>query len=76
MILSLSLCVCDRHVFPFLSACRKLLDLGWSKEYINEMVKEKAMSESESIYGTLYGALGVDQQEENMYVMWWFFFRS
>ena len=43
------------------------MDLGWSKEYINEMVKEKAVSESESIYGTLYGTLG-DQQEENMSV--------
>ena len=45
---------------------RKLLELGWSKEYINQMVKEKAMSESESIYGTLYGTLGEDSQQENM----------
>ena len=54
MCLSCDLCLC---------ACRKLIDLGWSKEYINQMVKEKAISESESIYGTLYGALVVDEQD-------------
>ena len=32
------------------------------------MVKEKAVSESESIYGTLYGTLGEESQieQENM----------
>lgn len=46
---------------------RKLIELGWTKEYINKMVKEKAVSESESIYGTLYGTLGDEsRQQENM----------
>jgi len=45
-----------------MTPCRKLLDLGWSKEYINQMVKEKAINESESVYGTLYGTLG-DMQD-------------
>ena len=45
---------------------RKLVDIGWTKEYINQMVKEKAVSETESIYGTLYGTLGEDSNQENM----------
>ena len=32
--------------------------LGMSKEDITHRVKERAMCESESIYGTLYGTLG------------------
>ncbi len=32
--------------------------MGMSKEEITHLVKEKAISESESIYGTLYGTLG------------------
>lgn len=46
------------------SPARKLLECGWTKEYINQMVKEKAVSESESIYGTLYGTLGEESQRE------------
>ena len=38
----------------------QLMSLGWSKEDITHQVKEKAMCESESIYGTLYGTLGED----------------
>ncbi len=40
----------------------QLHSLGMSKELINQRVKENAFSESESIYGTLYGTL--DDQPE------------
>ena len=42
-----------RHPF-----CSKLMNIGWTKERIAQLLKEKAVSESESIYGTLYGTLG------------------
>ena len=35
----------------------KLVQEGLSHHEISERVKEKAMNESESIYGTLYGTL-------------------
>ena len=40
----------------------KLLQLGWTKEQINTKVKDKFVSETESIYGTLYGTLGEEEQ--------------
>ena len=36
----------------------KLMQLGWTQQQVTQRVKEKAVSESESIYGTLYGTLG------------------
>ena len=36
----------------------QLMAMGMTKEEITHRVKEKAISESESIYGTLYGTLG------------------
>lgn len=36
----------------------KLIQLGWTQQQVTQRVKEKAVSESESIYGTLYGTLG------------------
>ena len=50
------------------SARSKLLQLGWTQQQISERVKEKAVTESESIYGTLYGTLG-EELEEPPYVL-------
>ena len=36
----------------------KLIQLGWTHEQVTQRVEEKAIFESESIYGTLYGTLG------------------
>ena len=41
--------------------------MGWTQQQITQRVKEKAFSESESIYGTLYGTLG-DVAAEDMWV--------
>ena len=41
--------------------CSKLLQEGLSHHEISERVKEKAASENESIYGTLYGTLEEDE---------------
>ena len=41
-----------------LTHASQLMAMGMSKEEITHLVKEKAISESESIYGTLYGTLG------------------
>lgn len=40
-----------------ISHCSKLLQEGLSQHEISQRVKEKAASENESIYGTLYGTL-------------------
>ena len=46
-----TLLICDIFFFS------KLVQEGLSQHEISERVKEKAMNESESIYGTLYGTL-------------------
>ena len=43
---------------PPLSSSSQLQQMGWTQQEISERVKEAAMSESESIYGTLYGCIG------------------
>ncbi len=47
----------------------QLHSLGMSKEEINQRVKENAFSESESIYGTLYGTLDQPEAEEEEWVI-------
>ena len=47
----------------------KLHALGMTREEINQRVKDKAFTESESIYGTLYGTLGEDMDEDVSYVV-------
>ena len=42
----------------------KLVQEGLTHHVISERVKEKAMNESESIYGTLYGTLEEGLEEE------------
>ena len=55
------LCYC----FLFsLSIISKLLQEGLSQHYITEQVKDRAATESESIYGTLYGTLEDADAEE------------
>ena len=51
---------------PILS---KLHALGMTREEINQRVKDKAFTESESIYGTLYGTLGEEMDEDVSYVV-------
>ena len=45
---------------------RRLLDLGLTKDYINDMIKEKAITEIEGVFGTLYGPHGDANMQENM----------
>ena len=48
----------------YLRPLSKLVQEGLNHHEISERVKEKAMNESESIYGTLYGTLEEGQEEE------------
>lgn len=49
---------CFHFSLFYLKLCSKLIQLGWTQQQVTQRVKEKAVSESESIYGTLYGTLG------------------
>ena len=60
MVTAFILCVLNPLHSPFFH-CSKLLQEGLTHHEISERVKEKASSENESIYGTLYGTLEEDE---------------
>ena len=45
------------HTYSY-SLTSRLMAMGMTREVIAHQVKEKAISESETIYGSLYGTLG------------------